>query len=40
MTMYIPRFKAQLEDQNTFKAIYRFAFFFAKEEQEKKVVGT
>jgi len=35
---YLPKFEAQLEDQNTFKAIYRFAFFFAKEDSDKKVV--
>jgi len=34
----LSKFKAQLEDQETFKAIYRFAFFFAKDEPEKKVV--
>ena len=33
------KFKAELDDPEIFKAIYRFAFFFAKEDSDKKVVG-
>jgi len=35
---YLPTFRHELEDQNTFKNIYRFAFFFAKEDPDKKIV--
>jgi len=32
------KFKAEMDDPEIFKAIYRFAFFFAKEDLDKKVV--
>lgn len=35
---YLPKFKKDLEDQNSFKDIYRFAFIFAKENENNKIL--
>ncbi|EGG23619.1 calcium-binding EF-hand domain-containing protein [Cavenderia fasciculata] len=35
---YLPNFKKDLEDQNNFKEIYRFAFLFAKENPQNKIL--
>ncbi|KAF2073079.1 hypothetical protein CYY_005605 [Polysphondylium violaceum] len=35
---HLPKFKKDLEDQNSFKDIYRFAFIFAKENENNKIL--